>query len=119
MTVYFNNCGNRQHAQIYGRDDAFFDLYATGRHAKMALGLVQGDRCVVVSRLGSTHVKIRVYAFDHESARSSERNESVRVFHGTEIKSEGAELLKSDAAASKEYSIFFDSRGYFKRASVV
>ena len=117
MTVKFNNCRNRQHTRIYGRDDAFFDLYTTGRHAPLARGLVKGTKCVVVSKFGATSVEIRVYEFMRESAMPNEQGTIVRVFHGSELLNQRVVLSKKEAAASDEYSIFFNSLGHFKQVS--
>ena len=117
MTVYSNNCKNRPHASIYKSDDAFFDLYATGRHARLAQGLVKGTRCVVVSRHGAASVEVRVYHFARESAMPDEQGTIVRVFHGSELQKERVVMTKREAAASAEYSIFFNSLGHFKQVS--
>jgi hypothetical protein len=119
VPVYFNNCRNRPHAQLF-QDDAFFDLDTTGVQANQATDLPVGQECVVVSRLPGDILKFTSYFFLAErlmTARGSTDSKRFRVFLGTEICSE--DLPISQARGIDVYAAFFDKNGHFKRQATI
>ena len=115
MTVYFNNCRNREHAKIYKSAEAFFDLYSSDALAQLS----KGDRCIVASYVDrrKQDVAMREYVFTHEVSTINEERRQVRVFCGIEISCKY--LPKTEAAASSEYRRYFNVVGAFRQRSVV
>src|SRR6266850_1784554 len=117
--VYFNNCRNRPHAQLF-HDDAFFDLDTTGVQANQAPNLPVGQECVVVSRASGDMLEFRWYSYLAERLmvpRGSKDSKQFRVFLGTEIYSEALPI--SQARGDDLYASFFDKNGHFKRQSTI
>ncbi len=118
MTVNFNNCRCRDHATLYGKG-AFYDLNIMGLQATMATDLPPGEECVVASYDDYGRVVFDWFTFSKETLEPDPDNPQtqVRVFYGKPIRSE--RFTKRKAAKTKPYSVFFNSRGDFKRPSVV
>lgn len=115
--MYFNNCGNRKHQEIYGAD-AFYDLNTVGGQAKMATNLRPGDICIVASYEDKkkTIVKMSWYKFLSDRLADDNSGTLCRVLCGEFQESEI--ILKTEAAKDERYSSFFTKAGSFKRPSV-
>ncbi|MCC7336832.1 MAG: hypothetical protein IT422_17205 [Pirellulaceae bacterium] len=118
MTTYFNNCRGRRHETFYGKG-AFFDLNTTGLQAKMAVGLKRGEECVVASYNNDGAVAFDWWEFSREALEPDpdDATAQVRVFYGKRTRS--VRISKAKAAKTKDYKIFFNRDGNFKRPSVV
>ena len=117
-TIYFNNCKGRRHAELFKRDDAFYDLNTDGVQAEKAIGLIPGQICVVAQKPSDEgDVRFDRYEFELESQMTDPNSgNSVRVFFGRFVSTEL--LQKHDAAVHPEYSILFNVNGAFKQISV-
>ena len=116
--MYFNNCRNRKHQELYGTG-AFYDLDTFGRQAELAKNLRAGDTCIVVSyedKLKST-VALTWYRFEEERLGTGENGRSCRVFFG--VRKESESILKTEAAKSERYHHLFSKLGHFKQFSVI
>lgn len=115
--VYFNNCKNRNHVEVYGAN-AFFDLGTTGLQASMALDLSVGQECVVASLWENNRARIRFdwFSLTTERLLQNEKDELNRVLFGDHIFDEV--LPKARASTSKRYQALFNVSGGFKRPSV-
>ena len=135
MTLYLNNCQAFDHADWYG-GDAFYDLGTLPPHAVMAPhvqpGVRPGEECIVAIPLndqgepqrGGQTIEFRHYRLETVTIQLSPPglqypNRPFRVFRGPLLRS--VRLPKDQAATTTTppYCRFFDSRGYFKRQSVV
>lgn len=117
MPVFFNNCKNRPHADLFG-PRAFYDLNRTGEQANMALNLQPGAECVVATRSSDgDDLVFTWFSFSHEETMPAEDGALVRVLFGDCLRSET--LPRSQAIATDPYSAFFNVNGHFKRRSVV
>ena len=81
--MFFNNCGNRKHTQLYG-GDAFFDLGTEGYEGGLATSLRKGDLCIVASYNDArrTQVAFQWYEFVGVTMSKDEYGEPQRVFRG-------------------------------------
>lgn len=115
---YFNNCAARHHARLYPKG-AFYDLYQSGRQADMATDLRPGDECVVATPTQDGEIEFTWFSFTHERIMKmpDKPGTEVRVQFGKRLRSEC--LLKSEAAKTAPYSVFFNVNGHFKRLSVI
>ena len=115
---YFNNCRSRPHAEIYGSDNAFFDLNRFGKQATMATNLEVGEKCIVATQneMRDT-VEFVEYSFIRETIKPDEKRVPTRVQYGKRLRSKT--MSKVDAAKSKQYGVFFNVNGDFKRPSVI
>jgi hypothetical protein len=118
--VYFNNCCNRQHAELF-QVDAFYDLNATGVQAKQAVDLPVGQECVVASKPSHDTAKFTWYSFASERLMrergGATHAKKCRVFLGTEIYSEVLPISRARREAL--YAPFFDKNGRFKQWSTI
>lgn len=116
--MFFNNCVNRDHKKIYGKD-AFYDLGTSGHQGSQARDLRAGDTCIVASydNKEKTRVKFVWHSFAKETLDADEKGEVQRVLRGSVIRSET--LPKSAAAAAPQYANMFNVLGHFKRPSVI
>lgn len=116
--MYFINCGNRDHVNLFG-SDAFFDLGVDGTQAGQAQNLQIGDICIVAryANQAKTLVNLDWYSFSHNTYQADDQQIPQRVLHGTLQKTET--LAKSDAAADVRYQHMFTKNGAFKRRSVL
>jgi hypothetical protein len=117
MPLFLNNCRRRDHAGIYERRDAFYDLYLTGRQGSMATDIRRGDECIVATPDENGDIEFVRYTFLHERVIPDENNIPARVFFGKPTWSRT--LSKADAARRAPYSAFFNVNGHFKRPSVI
>ncbi len=120
MRFYFNNCRSRKHAEIYGTDDAFYDLYLAGKQAEMAKDIQLGDECIVATALSKEEIEFGWFTFKEEKTMpmpDGKKGVMCRVFFGSHSKSE--KLLKAKASRTEPYSVFFDKNGNFKRSCVI
>ena len=116
--MYFINCDNRKHQEIFS-NEAFFDLDTTGHQALLATELLPGDICIVISYEDKKKTKVKVswYKFLHEQRMDDNKGNPFRVLCGEFQKSEV--MLKTDAAINIKLSRFFNVKGHFKQQSVV
>ncbi len=116
--VYFNNCANRPHADLF-QSDAFYDLDTTGVQATQAMALPAGQECVVASKPASDSVCFRWYAFTSERLMREKKpgGKKCRVFLGSQTFSETMPISK--ACKDPLYACFFDKRGRFKQQSTI
>jgi hypothetical protein len=114
--VYFNNCRNRRHADIFSENDAFFDLNTTGLQSTKAMDLPVGQECVVATKVEGDRLLFSWYTLHTEKLIKDDSGTSCRVFLGHFNASE--EMTKRKAVRSKRYSAFFNNQGSFKRQSV-
>jgi len=116
MRFELNNAQRRNHARLYP-ERAFYDLYKTGKHARMATDLKAGDECVVATPAENGYVEFATYifAFERKSEIPDEPGKEGRIFFGREVCSE---FLSKDEAI-RRYPTFFDVRGHFKQQSVI
>ncbi len=115
MPVLFNNRRGRPHETIFG-EGAFFDLYAHGRQAKLAVGLKRGVECAVAGVEPDGSIRFNWYRFAREELREDE-GEKVRVFFGEFVRDEV--MSKAEAAKSVKFESMFNTLGHFKRVSAV
>lgn len=112
--VYFNNSYGYNHAENYGVPDAFFDLNSEGNHAKLVVGLPEGQECVVVGKADSKQRLPFSWYFLTNEIRSAE---GTRVFLGDYTLTETR--TKPQALKHKIYGRFFNVDRHLKRASAV
>lgn len=117
MTFYLNNCQGVSHEELYG-PGAFFDLHVEGPNARRVAEIGTGDICVVASYDNNGRV---VFDWHKYSKQTTETHpilrEKVLVFWGKKYNTE--RLSKTKAARSRNYAVFFNVLGNFKRPSVV
>lgn len=118
MRFYFNNCRSRHHAKLYG-SDAFYDLYLTGRQASLATNILPGDECVVATTAANGEIEFIWFEFTHEKILPipDDPGNKSRVLFGKRLRTEI--LLKSKAAQTTTYGVFFNINGHFKRPPVI
>jgi hypothetical protein len=117
--VFFNNCRNRPHLELFG-SGAFYDLNTTDVQAKQATNLSPGQDCVATTTAGDDQVKFTWYSFLVERLLGEQTGDGVeqfRVFFGTEVLAET--MPKAEAASDPLYSPFFNVNGHFKQQSVI
>jgi len=114
--VYFNNCINRDHVDLYGKG-AFYDLRMDSNQERLAVDLPVGQQCVVSKYAEDGRVEFNWYTFTHELQKKDENGDPERVLYGKHTSTE--ELSKSKAAKSKQYGPFFNRNGHFKRQMVI
>src|SRR5262249_30643193 len=109
----------RAHAALYHDAAAFYDLYRTGRQARMATDIKDGDECIAATPVEDGEIEFRPFRFTHERVMEAhdEPGVMVRVFYGRLLRS--VRLPKAEAARTAPYSIFFNRVGDFKRPSVI
>ena len=121
----FNNCHKRDHANLYGRSDAFFDLDMFDSQAKVAERLSRelniGDICIVATPdiPGDLTCDITFDLYEFSGAKimhDRERRVDCHVYFGKHIKPET--LSRADAIRHRVYKNFFNVNGHFKRRSV-
>jgi hypothetical protein len=114
MVTFFNNCNNRPHVDLFGRE-AFFDLNTVGPQANEATDLEAGEICIVASMSIGGEVILSWYRFTRQSV-IQDNGHPVRVFFGHCVGSE--QLPKAVAAQTVPYTAFFNVDGNFKQQSV-
>jgi len=118
--VYFNNCCNRPHTELF-QADAFYDLNTTGVQAKQAVDLPVGQECIVASKPSHDTAKLTWYSFASERLMRERGNGShakkCRVFLGTQTYSET--MLISKASREPLYAPFFDKKDRFKQWATI
>jgi len=123
MRFYLNNAIARNHARLYPVG-AFFDLHKTGRQGKMARDLQVGDECVVATPIARGDIEFSWFRFSHERELDipDEPGGKGRVLFGTPMEPPERlpkRLPKAIAAEAEPYSVFFNTKGHFKRWSVI
>lgn len=119
QVVYFNNCKNRPHEQLFGRG-AFYDLNLAGIQAKQAVGLRRGQKCVVATTSDDNSVIFTWYSFRLEKALceiGTSNRTRFRVFFGLAHSNE--KLTKEKARENPLYHPFFNVNGHFKQQSTI
>jgi hypothetical protein len=106
--LYLNNCDGKDHAQLYGINDAFFDLYIEDSQPKK---LVPNQECVVATRTKNGQITFSWFSFSRRS-RNEFAGRDCKVFHGNLIKKLGP---YSRAKAASVVPVFFNKNGDFKR----
>jgi hypothetical protein len=117
----FNNCHDRKHPALYGRN-AFFDLETTGYQAKvadrLANELVAGEDCIVATPDITGDITFDWYRFSRAFVKPDpERNVNCHAYYGVHFKTET--LSRGDAIGHRTYGQFFNVNGHFKRPSVI
>ena len=116
----FNNCQNRRHADLYGRD-AFFDLNTTGPQEKAASRLANelavGETCIVASLDITGDVTFDWHKFAREIVKPDDTGTPCHAYFGKRLKTET--ISRDKAKRDAIYSKFFNVNGHFKRPSVM
>ncbi len=118
-TFVFNNCAGRDHADVFNRRAAFFDLNTYGRQENQATELTVGERCVV-AQAATAADEIQFDTFLLESIDllpDKYTQETCRVFCGSLIRSET--LARAEAHEHPLYGAVLDKNTHFKQTSVV
>jgi hypothetical protein len=108
MTIYMNNCHGINHAALYEKKDAFYDLYTTGPQPK---NLSVGQVCVVASRTKDKQVTFRWFSFER-TAEGKYEGRPTNVFCGRFIRKLGP---FSQAEAARVVPTFFNTLGSFNQ----
>lgn len=117
MTTWLcNNCHNLDHTLLYGRDDAFFDLYATGKEAATALAFKEDDAVYVLTRAMKDHVMVQKYRFK-ERLYSEADDRACWALCGDHIS--GEMLPRAVAFDHPVYRYFFNSVGHLNQWSAI
>ena len=118
--LLFNNCRNRQHAEMFGTG-AFFDLNTTGSQEKLARRLANeltaGETCIVASLDRTGEITFEWYKFTRESVKPDDTGTPCHAYFGKRFKTET--LLRDRARRDSIYSKFFNVSRHFKRPSVM
>lgn len=118
--VYFNNCKNRPHEQLFG-PGAFYDLNTTGVQASQATDIEVGQPCVVATSADGDGVTFTWYSFLQERRRREQgkdaSRERFRVFYGDNLTAET--MTKTAASSHPRYNAFFNVKGHFKQQSTI
>lgn len=120
IVVYFNNCKNRPHEQLFG-PGAFYDLKTTGIQASQATNLEAGQVCIVATSADGDTVTFTWYSFLHERLRKEQGQdagrERFRVLCGDNLTAET--VSKAAAFTHPRYTAFFNVNGHFKQQSTI
>ena len=113
----FNNCRNRQHANLYG-NGAFYDLDTTGSQAKVARrlanNLVANETCIVASLDETTgDITFDWFRFSGERELSDNNRVLCHAYFGEQF--DTATLSRTEAQRHPIYHQFFNVNGHFKR----
>lgn len=115
----FNNCVGRNHADVYSRSDAFFDLDVVGHQANQATEVTPGESCLV-AQAANAEDEIRFDRYTLKEIvvlKDKYKGTKGRVFCGD---LESSEVIpRSQACEHPEYREVFNSLTHFKRTSVV
>jgi hypothetical protein len=111
--LYLNNCDGKDHAELYGENNAFFDLYIEDVQPKK---LVPDQDCLVATRSKDGQITCSWFSFLRTSKNEFiDREGNVRkckVFHGNKTKELGP---YSQAEAVSVVPAFFTKNGEFKQ----
>jgi hypothetical protein len=117
MTTWLcNNCQNLDHTLIYGRDDAMFDLYATGREANTALAFQPGDKVYVLSRSYQDRVMVQEFKFT-EKVYCDDGLRPCWALCGERLN--GEIVTRAAAFDHPVYRYFFNSVGHLNQWSAI
>lgn len=117
MTTWLcNNCQNLDHTLLYSRDDAIFDLYATGKEANTAMAFKQGDQVYVLTRGYLDKVLIQEYIFT-EKVYCEADDRACWALCGDHVK--GESLTRAAAFDHPVYRYFFNSVGHLNQWSAI
>jgi hypothetical protein len=112
--LYLNNRDGKDHTELYGENNAFFDLYIEDGQPKK---LVPDQDCLVATRSKEDgQITFSWFSFSRTSKNEFiDREGKVRkckVFHGNKTKELGP---YSQAEAASVVPAFFNKNGGFKR----
>ena len=134
MTIFFNNCWNKDHIDIYNSGNStvgevpFYDFYLDEKFYgyKYMSQLQPGDECIVACYDNDedeleAHVLFEHYEFVRREIQKPYDDDNEKdsvVFFGC-LKRTEPHIRKPDAAKHPLYAKFFDRNGNFKRLSVM
>ena len=110
-TWLLNNCNNLDHAAIYARPNAFFDLWTHGVEARKASEMVLGDRCFVLSRGKFDRLVVDEYILGNLV-----ESKDVWILGGQFV--HGEILTRAGAEANMVYRYYFNDIGHLNQWSI-